>query len=800
MFPSKILFVAGLSLAVTSVARAQCPDGTPPPCGGGDTRRAVPLALVPKRVNPPLNDNTYIVLPFNNVTRASDTEWLSDASVNLLSMDLSRWRDIQVIDDRRVADFMRELSAPAGGKLSFNDAVTVARRAGAGKLVIGDVLKVGNRMVITATLFNVRDGKQIRTARGEAIVADSLMPLFGKLARQILAVPATDANVGSVGTSRADAYQAYVAGTQALNRFDGPTAKKHLEQAIRLDTGFALAHYKWAIAALYDEKAGAARQAQLKVAEMNNMANAMEDRERIAHAQAAARLASKLPVREQKLIAGLVALVTYDFPRACEAYASLVRTDSSDVEALYGYGSCLFADDMVEPIVPGDTTRWRFRTSWNTALRVFRRAALVDPTFHLAFDPILTILTAPGRMGCARKDLLETCADTAITARYLAAMERDGDSLVTIPRGGFRTRLDIIVPASAFTPPRANIEAARVDAADWVAVGPTEGRAKKHLARLLLRLGRPAEAELQVKEAMTDPAMSGDQELFMMRFEIAVKLFRGQEVNRLLDTVTRIIPGEIGIAAFAGLAPVAGRVRSLDSLYVATFAKLASQPPAAVVQLLGQVTRITAGVSGDTIAALERQAFAAMSRPGQPCGTGCMRLLSPGFVLALRTPRGWPAFSDAAAAERRILPALALAKGDTTALRVAAVVLDSVSKNIARLGLQEDGSSAVAIDAFLILGDSASALKTARRMADTTLTTTTTDGLLGIGSAPNVSLWPRAILVRADLEAAMKAGDKAIAQDLYAKFLDLWSKADPEFAPLLARIRTAQAELVKKAP
>ena len=73
-------------------------------------------------------------------------------------------------------------------------------------------------------------------------------------------------------TSRADAYQAYVAGTQALNRFDGPTAKKHLEQAIRLDTAFALAHYKWAIAALYDEKAGAARQAQLKVAEMNKLA------------------------------------------------------------------------------------------------------------------------------------------------------------------------------------------------------------------------------------------------------------------------------------------------------------------------------------------------------------------------------------------------------------------------------------------------------------------------------------------------------------------------------------------------
>jgi hypothetical protein len=107
-----------------------------------------------------------------------------------------------------------------------------------------------------------------------------------------------------------------------------------------------------AIAASYDQKAQAERQAQIRISDLNNMLRLLEDRDRIAHAKAAGRLAAGLPARERALIAGLVATVSYDYPRACESYGSLVRTDSSDVEALYGYGLCLLADDMVEPVVP----------------------------------------------------------------------------------------------------------------------------------------------------------------------------------------------------------------------------------------------------------------------------------------------------------------------------------------------------------------------------------------------------------------------------------------------------------------
>jgi TolB-like protein/tetratricopeptide (TPR) repeat protein len=786
---SKLILAALLALTAAGAAAAQCADGTPPPC---DSRRSVQMAVVPKRVNPPLNDRTYIVLPFNNVTRAPDSEWLSDGSVGLLSTSLSGWKDIHVIDDRRVADFMREVPRPTAGKLSFNDGVAVARRAGAGRMVIGDVLKVGSRITVTTTLFDVRSGRQIRSVREETTVADSLMSMFGKLARGILAVPATDASAGTMGTSRADALKEYVTGVQALNKFDATTAKKHFEEALRLDTAFALAHYKWAIAATYDERAGTARSAQVKVGDLASMARMMEDFDRIAHAKAASRLSASLPAREQKLIAGMLALATHDYPRACDAYGPLVAADSSDVEALYGYGQCIMLDDVVEP-VPGDSTRLRFRSNWNTAVRVFRRAVVTDPTFHLAFDPLVTILTAPLRAGCIRKDVTQLCSDTSNHSWYVGDVTRVGDSLVVAaPRGPLRSVVSIMVESNQKTPPRANVEAARDAALDWAAAGPTEGRPHKHLGRLLLRLGRPAEAERHVKEAMLDPSLAGDREIFLHRIEIATKLFRGREVNRLMDSLGGVFPGELGAAAYAGLAPLTGRMKSLDSMFTSLFAKSPQSPSRLLVDMTNQIPRLASGVILDTLLAMERMTLAALPA-GAVCGGQCLSSVAAGYMLGLRAPRTWPPLPPEIARERRLLPALALSKGDTVQLRAAARLLDSVSRHNARMSLPEDGSSAIGADAFLILGDTLAALAAARRMLDSTLSATPLDGLIGIGPTTTTYLWPRALLLRADLEAA--AGSQAVARDLYDKFLELWAKPDPEFAPLIARVKAARAKL-----
>ena len=151
------ILVGLLLVAVTRTAGAQCPDGAPPPCKG-----AMPATL--RRVNPPLDARAWIVVPFANITKSQDLDWLRDASVNLLSLDLSRWTDIKVVDDKRVADLVRELPATRSvGALTLNDGLSLARRAGASTLVMGDFYKLGKGARLVANVFDVRNGTRIRS-------------------------------------------------------------------------------------------------------------------------------------------------------------------------------------------------------------------------------------------------------------------------------------------------------------------------------------------------------------------------------------------------------------------------------------------------------------------------------------------------------------------------------------------------------------------------------------------------------------------------------------------------------------
>ena len=165
-------------LGAASRASAQCPDGTPPPCRTGV------VASSPRRTALALNPRAWIVVPFGNVMKAQDLDWLRDASVNLITLDMSRWNDVSVVPDKRVGDLVRELPSPKGSEtLTLNDGMAVARRAGAGMLVMGDFLRQGRGARIIANVFDVRTGAKVRTVSQQASEQDSLLGAFGPLAR-----------------------------------------------------------------------------------------------------------------------------------------------------------------------------------------------------------------------------------------------------------------------------------------------------------------------------------------------------------------------------------------------------------------------------------------------------------------------------------------------------------------------------------------------------------------------------------------------------------------------------------------
>lgn len=780
-----LLLAAGLSLLARGAA-AQCADGSRPPCRED---------RAPVRATVKLDPQTWIVLPFENLAKDAEVEWLHEASVNLLYADLSRWQDVRAIDDRRVADFVRELPAPRrAARLTVADGQEIARRAGAGKLVMGEVLKIGNTTRVTASAYDARTGTRIRSSTQQTTIKDSLMSLFGRVAGELLAVPPpTGANVGAAGTSRADAYQEYVAGTAALNRFDIAEAKQHLEKALALDSTFALAHYKLAIASIYDEVEQSKRDAAQALA---GPAARQPDTTRLSHANAAVRLSTSLPPRERALISGLRAQIRREYPRACELYGSLIAPDSTDVEALYGYGECSYLDDQVD-WAAGDSTRPRFRSSWNSTLRVLRRAIAVDATYHLAFDRILDVLQASTRRGCHHVADSVPCL-TARDVRYNASVRRDGDSLVTIPSRQVINILALVAVTDAERSGdhRLKLEQARAAAETWVAAGPREGRAHRALGSLLLRLGRFADAERELGTANGLLPHDDYSDLPLLLLDARLKLGRDAEVMRMIDSMTAAQKTDY-MRANVGMVfgPLTGRLAQSDSalgfiMKGVSNAGRGSLPPL-LMQYMQAGTRIGLGVSSDSMARLEapvRQQFGAGTR----CTVTCPVMFQTAFMLGLLIPRAsWPVF-DTTITDRRYAPAAAMGAGDTTRLRRAARMLDSVSREGAKNGLPEEGSGLVAADAYLLLRDSVAALKVLNRLADTTLVNTPIAGMVVLGSmVMNPTLWPRVLLQRGDVAAAL--GDRAAARASYKRFLTLWAKSDPEFKPLMDRVRKAYA-------
>lgn len=114
-------------LAATSVARAQCPDGTPPPCRG---TRAQPPSLA--------------VLYFDLLSSDSADTYLADGLTEQLIVRLGQLPRLTVKSRFEVQRFR-------GRRLT--DAAGVARGLNAGYLVTGSLRKSGTRVVVTAELL-----------------------------------------------------------------------------------------------------------------------------------------------------------------------------------------------------------------------------------------------------------------------------------------------------------------------------------------------------------------------------------------------------------------------------------------------------------------------------------------------------------------------------------------------------------------------------------------------------------------------------------------------------------------------
>jgi tetratricopeptide (TPR) repeat protein/TolB-like protein len=743
---------------------AQCPDGSPPPCGR-------PAASA-RRPAPPPDERTWIVVPFENVANAADIDWLKNASVNLLYLDMSKWRDIRVIDDERVADFMREVpEIRAGQALTLQTGMAVARRAGAGKLVMGDLLKIGSRTQVVAKVFDVRSGQRLRSVRGETSNADSLMGIFGALARGILnAEPPAGTSLGTVGTTSLDAYRFYVAGIGALNRVDLDSANYYFTRAIALDSAFALAHYKLSVVLGWQNPG---------------------DPHRVQHAETANRLSTGLPPRERALILGQQQTSASHWGDACTTYNGVLRTDSSDVEAWYNLGECNYHDAFIS-FAGGDSTKPAFRGSWNLALRAFLRALDLDPTYHLAYSHLPDILLVDSRTGCAGRDQVDrSCTPQQ---QYLATTLRDGDSLLQQPIAAVNAAGMTAQARTALTQGvwRTNIQRNRDYAQAWVNAGPGERRAHAALAQALLRQGLPAEAAREFALARSPSAGIGDLSRGLVsRLELLIKLDSTAAAGQLIDSLLTVRDTAGFGANIAFTAMLLGRHTRVDWIFAAS-----PMPPPAMRFFKAALLTLQGAVPADLAAAEQGLDSVIVQQAPEPqraaARTNLLMLTAP-WTMSLDRPPALRAL-DTAVADPRARVMVQAVRRDTAALRRALAGLDSVA-----LVAPRESQSAVSIqfaaEGYLLLGDTATAYARLQEFdARFPFLGPLAPYSISFGNlTASIQTWGRTWLRLADLAAVR--GDRAIATHNYRRVIGLWQGADPPFQPLVQHAREALARL-----
>jgi len=238
-----LLFVQLGVVATGHGLHAQCPDGSPPPCGPA---RVAPPARIP------LDSSALAVLPFHTTGASADVAWLREGMVDLLSIALDGFAGWRTVHPRTVL-------ARAGegrGAADVAAAARTARAAGAATMVLGSAVAVGPQLRLRAELYDA-----VGLRRLAAVDASGSLAEPGPVVDSV-AVGLARERLGRTGlagrrapheyaTTSPQALRAYLAAEQLVRQGALQVAAESLFRAIALDSTFGLAYYRLYVVSSY---------------------------------------------------------------------------------------------------------------------------------------------------------------------------------------------------------------------------------------------------------------------------------------------------------------------------------------------------------------------------------------------------------------------------------------------------------------------------------------------------------------------------------------------------------------------
>ncbi len=193
-----------------------------------------------------------IVADFDNRTRDST---LAASVTEAFRIDLSQSPTIRILSTSAVTDALGRMQQPANAPLTPALARDLAQREGAKAVVAGEISAVGRSYVLVAKIISAQDGSELiairETAPDDAGIVAAIDRLSGKVRERIgesLRTIRGGQPLEKVTTSSLEALRLYSEANHLSDQGEASKAIPILQQAIALDSSFAMAWRKLAVA------------------------------------------------------------------------------------------------------------------------------------------------------------------------------------------------------------------------------------------------------------------------------------------------------------------------------------------------------------------------------------------------------------------------------------------------------------------------------------------------------------------------------------------------------------------------
>ena len=193
-------------------------------------------------------EDRFVLADFQNRTADSS---LGTSVTEALRVDLGQSRVVRILSDREVAGALTRMTLKSGTPLSDSLALQLAQREGAKAVIVGEVSTLGTGYVLTGKVLETATGETRASVRATAKDAGELLGALNDLSAQLRerigeslrTIRASDP-LEQVTTGSLEALQQYSLGARIFIAGDYDGAKEHLARAIAIDSTFAMAYRK----------------------------------------------------------------------------------------------------------------------------------------------------------------------------------------------------------------------------------------------------------------------------------------------------------------------------------------------------------------------------------------------------------------------------------------------------------------------------------------------------------------------------------------------------------------------------